>query len=83
MNTQLHHCYRTATSQEIRFYQEILYPLQDRILSFAATFEDLYLTGGTALARFYLQHRFSDDLDLFIKVRTADDLETHRVLVKW
>ena len=24
-----------------------------------------YLTGGTALAAFYLQHRFSDDLDFF------------------
>jgi len=25
-----------------------------------------YLTGGTALSRFYLQHRYSEDLDLFI-----------------
>lgn len=25
----------------------------------------LYLTGGTALSRFYLQHRFSEDLDFF------------------
>lgn len=25
-----------------------------------------YLTGGTALSRFYLHHRFSDDLDFFI-----------------
>lgn len=25
----------------------------------------LYLTGGTALSRFYLFHRYSDDLDLF------------------
>jgi len=24
-----------------------------------------YLTGGTALAEFYLKHRFSDDLDFF------------------
>ena len=28
-----------------------------------------YLTGGTALAEFYLQHRYSDDLDFF----TADE----------
>jgi len=26
---------------------------------------DFYLTGGTALSRFYLQHRYSDDLDFF------------------
>lgn len=26
---------------------------------------DFYLTGGTALAAFYLHHRYSDDLDLF------------------
>jgi predicted nucleotidyltransferase component of viral defense system len=26
---------------------------------------DFFLTGGTALAAFYLQHRHSDDLDLF------------------
>jgi hypothetical protein len=26
-----------------------------------------YLTGGTALAEFYLQHRHSDDLDLFTR----------------
>jgi len=25
-----------------------------------------YLTGGTAVSRAYLQHRFSDDLDLFV-----------------
>ncbi len=25
-----------------------------------------YLTGGTALSRYYLKHRFSDDLDLFV-----------------
>ncbi|MBU3925962.1 nucleotidyl transferase AbiEii/AbiGii toxin family protein [Patescibacteria group bacterium] len=27
---------------------------------------DFYLSGGTALANYYLQHRFSDDLDFFI-----------------
>lgn len=27
--------------------------------------ENFYLTGGTALAEFYLHHRYSDDLDLF------------------
>jgi len=27
--------------------------------------QNFYLTGGTALAEFYLQHRFSEDLDFF------------------
>ncbi len=27
---------------------------------------DFYLTGGTALGRFYLNHRLSDDLDFFV-----------------
>ena len=47
-------------------YQQ-LYKLQD---SFFASLGDLlegfYLTGGTCLSRFYLHHRYSDDLDFFI-----------------
>jgi predicted nucleotidyltransferase component of viral defense system len=35
-----------------------------------------YLTGGTALSAFYLQHRLSDDLDFF----TEEDVETESVL---
>lgn len=43
-----------------------LYPLQDRVLKLMDQAETLfYLTGGTALSRFYLNHRYSDDLDLF------------------
>lgn len=33
---------------------------------------DFYLTGGTALARFYLHHRDSIDLDLFTNNQTID-----------
>jgi len=44
-----------------------LYLLQDKFLSW---FHDLgypfYLTGGTALGRFYLNHRLSEDLDFFV-----------------
>jgi len=43
-----------------------LYALQDEAL--ATVFAEpagFYLTGGTALSRFYLGHRYSDDLDLF------------------
>lgn len=43
-----------------------LYPLQDQILNLLSRVEsDFYLTGGTALSRHYLNHRFSDDLDFF------------------
>ena len=57
---------RIATPEERAVYEGLLYPLQDRILDVAATYEDaLVLTGGTALARLYLHHRYSDDLDFF------------------
>lgn len=52
-------------------YQE-LYSLQDRVLDvLRAQLQRFYLTGGTALGRFYLNHRYSDDLDFFID-RTSD-----------
>lgn len=35
-----------------------------------------YITGGTALAAFYLQHRLSDDLDFF----TEDEVEGEQIL---
>lgn len=48
------------------FYTESLYPLQNRILNvISALCPSLYLTGGTALSRFYFSHRYSDDFDLF------------------
>lgn len=49
------------------FYQEILYPLQDGILNIVKKSDTpFYLTGGTALGRHYFNHRYSDDLDLFV-----------------
>lgn len=48
---------------------DVLTPLQRQLLG--VLFSDLwfrrhfYLTGGTALAAFYLYHRFSEDLDFF------------------
>jgi len=47
-------------------YQK-LYKFQDEV--FAELRNELsgfYLTGGTALGRFYLNHRYSDDLDFFV-----------------
>jgi len=46
-------------------YKE-LYSLQDEILAIVFTLDNsFYLTGGTALHRFYYNDRFSDDLDFF------------------
>ena len=44
-----------------------LYQLQDRFLNWCTALNlPFYLTGGTALGRFYLGHRYSDDLDFFV-----------------
>jgi predicted nucleotidyltransferase component of viral defense system len=57
----------------------ILTPLQNSFLGeFFHLTQDFYLTGGTALSAFYLQHRYSVDLDLFTHndeaFQKADDL---------
>jgi len=49
------------------FYFDILYPMQDQALRVIRSVNtEFYLTGETAASRVYLQHRFSDDLDLFV-----------------
>jgi hypothetical protein len=46
------------------FYLYRLYPFQDQVLHALSLVDTgFYLTGGTALSRGYLNHRFSDDLD--------------------
>jgi len=53
------------------FYSDKLYPFMDRVLSLIRQAETtFYLTGGTALGRHYLHHRYSDDLDLFVNQAT-------------
>lgn len=48
-----------------------LYQLQDKFLTWWVTLGfPFYLTGGTALGRFYLNHRFSEDLDFFVNADT-------------
>jgi predicted nucleotidyltransferase component of viral defense system len=50
-----------------KYYQNKVYPLQDEVLRGIQDLNvDFYLTGGTALSRCYLNHRYSDDLDLFV-----------------
>ena len=48
------------------FYYRKLYILQDEVMQVIGKINsDFYLTGGTALSRVYLNHRYSDDLDFF------------------
>lgn len=52
---------------EPAFYFKRLYPFQDQVLLVLSQADTgFYLTGGTALSRGYLNHRYSDDLDLFV-----------------
>ncbi len=63
-----------------KYYTDRLYPLQDRVLreiEKSDTF--LYLTGGTVVSRFYLNHRYSDDLDLFANQHKDFEKEIDRV----
>jgi len=64
MFTQNH--LRLATATERSFYEETLYPLQDKALSLLQT-DRFYLSGGTALSRWHYDHRYSDDLDFFFR----------------
>lgn len=59
--------------------QTILKPWQEKVITFVAgepKLIDFYLTGGTALAAYYLRHRISDDLDFFI-FNEADHIFLH------
>jgi len=58
-----------------------LQSLQNKFLNWLVAFElPFYLTGGTALLRFYLKHRFSDDLDFF--VNASPDFSKHILFIK-
>lgn len=69
---------------EPRWFDEVLYPLQDAALAtFAAVDTGFYLTGGTALGRLYLQHRYSDDLDLFVNDDDRFAVWADRLVEAW
>ena len=58
-----------------------LYLLQNSFFDWWATLElPFYLTGGTALERFYLNHRYSEDLDFF--VNADNDFSEHILFIK-
>lgn len=61
------------------------YAMQDAFLGkfFSSKFANsFYLTGGTALARFYFQHRESVDLDLFTNAATIDMDDVNRTILR-
>ena len=63
------------------FYTK-LYAFQDDLLEIVkAQNVDFYLTGGTALSRAYLNHRYSDDLDLFVNQATDFKQQVNRVVM--
>ena len=64
-----------------QFYLSQLYPFQDQVLRVITTTDTgFYLTGGTALSRGYLNHRFSDDLDFFVNDDPNFGLWADRIL---
>ncbi len=66
------------------FYFERLYPLQDQVLrTLVGVDTGLYLSGGTAVSRGYLHHRFSDDLDLFANDSSQFNLWVDRATSVW
>ncbi|MDZ7742767.1 MAG: nucleotidyl transferase AbiEii/AbiGii toxin family protein [Bacteroidota bacterium] len=57
-----------------------LYKLQDRFLEWFVTLKlPFYLTGGTALGRFYLNHRYSNDLDFFVNDDSEFQLHVQQI----
>lgn len=62
--------------------QSILTPAQKKVLELlgehATLAHHFYLSGGTALAEFYLKHRYSDDLDFFTDAKDFPQLEVEQ-----
>ncbi len=68
---------RRLEQKEIAYYEGVLYTLQDKVLELVDN-EGFYLTGGTCLSRFYLNHRYSDDLDFFFRgdLKSREEFES-------
>ena len=66
--------------------KDILNEEQKNFLAFAATEpylrENYYLTGGTPLTAFYLQHRYSEDLDFFIEAEEVNILAVQKLMAR-
>ncbi len=58
-----------------------LYDLQDEILQIVSKLDNaFYLTGGTALHRFYYNDRYSDDLDFFVTNGDNFNEDIHEII---
>ena len=63
------------------FYKGILYPIQDKALALIGSISSpFYLTGGTAVSRLMLDHRFSDDLDFFLNRNSEFHVEADKLI---
>jgi hypothetical protein len=61
-------------------YDNELSQLQDRVMTIVDhTGIGFYLTGGTALSRFYLEHRYSGDLDFVLHKDPRFDEQVKRI----
>jgi hypothetical protein len=64
-----------------RFFLDQLYPFQDQVLQILSAVDTgFYLTGGTALSRGFLNHRFSEDLDFFVNDDARFGLWSDRII---
>jgi len=67
--------------------KEILTLHQKKFLEFASRaeyiYKNFYLTGGTALASFYLRHRLSEDLDFFNEKEEVNLQIINRILAEF
>jgi hypothetical protein len=62
-------------------YRKKIYPLQNEILALVQRADvEFYLTGGTALSRFYLNHRYSDDLDFFVNQNSEFKVQCNKII---
>lgn len=69
---------------DARWFEDALYPLQDKVLAAKAAVDTgFHLTGGTALGRVYLHHRYSDDLDFFVNDDDRFAVWVDRLLDAW
>lgn len=61
---------------------KVINPIQEKIIKNFGAVKDsgqFYLTGGTALACFYLKHRQSNDLDFFTSVEEIIESLSHQL----
>jgi predicted nucleotidyltransferase component of viral defense system len=67
---------------ELKSYYNKLYKLQDEVLDIVfKNSNEFYLTGGTCLNRFYINARYSDDLDFFTNSSRIFNFEVKRLKV--